>query len=184
MNNLLMLFITCSTVLFSQDIILWDLGVIIKKSPNENESIKPLISDTQIKPFYKSNIVNNINAIDLSDFKISPKHIINILYWNNQYVKLIEYIKNNIQNIGSLNDSQRLIYADAFYQVGNYSEAINNINLLSEKHPVDEKYFTLALYNKKEGNINAMIGLLEQLIHECPKSDYLKLAQLQIKGFK
>ena len=51
-------------------------------------------------------------------------------------------------------------------------------------YPLDEKYFTLALYNKKEGNINAMIGLLEQLIHECPKSDYFKLAQLQIKGFK
>ncbi len=84
----------------------------------------------------------------------------------------------------ALNDEQRFIYADALYQINNYQDAINHIKQLSNHYPLDEKYFTLALYNQKAGNKYIAKTFLDKLIVECPNSEYFKLAKLQTQKIK
>ena len=120
--------------------------------PREEKSIiKPLISNTQITPQYKS--FNKIFELNLAATKLPPSHIIKLLYVSDRYVELIEYVDaicSNKEKI-NLNDNQIIIYSDAFYRLGKYNEAINSLNTISENYPIDEKYFLLALYNKKLG---------------------------------
>ena len=189
MNNIFIFLFSLITLLYAEDKMLWDLGIIIKaenNTPNtKNDIIKPLISNTQIAPLYKKH--DDINPFDIANIKIDPKHLLKLLYLNNQYFELTDYVQK-IKNINSkfysFNDEQILIYADALYQIGNYNEAINNLYLLSESYPIDEKYFILALYNKKAGNINSMVKLLNNLITDYPNSDYIKLAKLQAQQLK
>ena len=174
--------------IFSEDKILWDLGVTIKSKDSNfsfkknTDSIKALISNTQIAPLYKDNF-----KIDLFDdiitSNIESQHIIKLLYLNNKYFQLTEFIESlkESDQKSILNDEQLLIYSDALSQIGNYNEAILNVNLLSDNYPHDEKYFLLALYNKKLGNINKTITLLNSLISEYPNSEYIKLAKLQTR---
>ena len=54
-----------------------------------------------------------------------------------QYLKLTEYV-NDTWDIESISDIDRIIYADALYQLGQYNQAIDNLNLLSESYPKDE----------------------------------------------
>jgi len=186
MSNILIFIFSFTTILFAKDKILWDLGIIIQSQNNRssNNVIKPLVSNTQIAPSYKNNI-SDINSFDIIDIKMNPAHIMRLLYWNNQYLRLTKYIKKlqtNKESTYVLGDEQLLIYADALYRIGDYEDAINNLNLLSKDYPSDEKYFTLALYNKKAGDIQKMTNLLNNLITEYPDSDYIKLAKLQIRG--
>ena len=64
MNKILLL-ISCLSFLFSEQKILWDLGVTIKNEKNENAILKPLISNTQIAPTYTT-AINNKQLLDLS----------------------------------------------------------------------------------------------------------------------
>ena len=175
--------IIISNILLSEDKILWDLGVVIKNNQqNQHSMIKPLLSNTQIKPSYGQSM-KTLDFLDISTLAIPQNHIINLLSLNKQYAKLTNYIQNIITD-GKLTDVERLIYADALYQLGDYNKGIENLNLLSVTYPIDEKYFILALYNKKAGNIKDMVNLLNHIINEYPDSDYYKLAQLQIRGLK
>ena len=78
----------------------------------------------------------------------------------------------------SFGDNEIFIYSDALYRLGKYNEAINSLNFLSSNHPIDEKYFIQALYNKRLGNITEMNILLNNLISNYPNSEYIKLAKL------
>ena len=179
----IILLIALMNILFAEDQILWDLGIVIKKDhANTSDVIKPLISNTQIKPSYVESM-KQLNLFDISSLAIPSNHIINLLYWNKQYLKLTEYV-NDTWDIESISDVDRIIYADALYQLGQYNQAIDNLNLLSESYPKDEKYFMLALYNKKVGNKKDMVALLKNIIEEHPDSDYINLAKLQIQGLK
>tara|TARA_Y100000814_G_C12194729_1_gene355923 strand:- start:129 stop:704 length:576 start_codon:yes stop_codon:yes gene_type:complete len=174
--------------IFSEDKILWDLGVTIKSKDSNfsfkknTDSIKALISNTQIAPLYKDNFKINLFD-DIITSNIESQHIIKLLYLNNKYFQLTEFIESlkESDQKSILNDEQLLIYSDALSQIGNYNEAILNVNLLSDNYPHDEKYFLLALYNKKLGNINKTITLLNSLISEYPNSEYIKLAKLQTR---
>ena len=183
MNNALRLLIglLLLNISFSENQNLWDLGIIIEPNnnylDNEKNIIKPLISNTKIKPQYKTSL--DPNLLDEYDAKINPKHKIKLLYWNNEYFRLTQYIKQNQTSMGVMADEQLLIYADALYQLGKYNHAIETLNLLSNKYPVDEKYFLLAQYNKKAGNKEYMLNLLNNLLSEYPDSEYAKLAKLQ-----
>ena len=179
----IILLIALMNILFAEDQILWDLGIVIKKDhTSTSDVIKPLISNTQIKPSYVESM-KQLNLFDISSLAIPSNHIINLLYWNKQYLKLTEYVNDN-WDIESISDVDRIIYSDALYQLGQYNQAIDNLNLLSESYPKDEKYFMLALYNKKVGNKKDMVALLKNIIEEHPDSDYINLAKLQIQGLK
>ena len=163
MNKVVIFLFSFITLLFSEDKILWDLGIIIKSNPSiskENNIIKPLISNTQIAPSYNT----NIDLLSPSNISVESKHIMKILYLSNEYFKLTEYVKitqeTNSDDYLVFNDEQLLIYADALSQIGNYNNAINNLNLLSDTFPIDEKYFLLAVYNKKAGNIKKALDFL------------------------
>ena len=189
MNKIFILILSCLTILLSEDKVLWDLGITIKSKDipevikNTND-IKPLIANTQIEPLYKKEL--KVDSFKNMNLTIGPKHLVKLLYLNNQYFKLTEYIQNlnSEEAFLTLNDEQLLIYADALYQIGDYNHAIKNIDLLSDDYPIDEKYFLLALYNKKSGNINRSIKLLNSLISECPDSEYIRLAKLQTRELK
>tara|TARA_Y100000996_G_C22522355_1_gene642988 strand:+ start:113 stop:667 length:555 start_codon:yes stop_codon:yes gene_type:complete len=184
MNNILIFIIIISNIVFSEDKILWDLGVIIKNNQqNQHSMIKPLLSNTQIKPSYGQSM-KNLDLLDISTLSIPQNHIINLLSLNQQYAKLAKYIQQDVIKDEELTDVERLIYADALYQLGDYNKGIENLNLLSPTYPIDEKYFILALYNNKAGNIKQMVNLLNDIINKYPDSDYYKLAQLQIRGLK
>ena len=184
MNNIIIFIIIISNIVWSEDKILWDLGVVIKNNQqNQASMIKPLLSNTQIKPSY-SRSIQTVDLIDISTLSIPSHHIINLLSLNKQYVKLTEYVQEHIKKDENLTDVERVVYADALYQLGDYNQGIENLNLLSNIYPIDEKYFILALYNKKAGNITNMVNLLNNIINEYPDSDYYKLAQLQIRGLK
>ena len=181
MNNIIIFIIIISNIVWSEDKILWDLGVVIKNNQqNQDSMIKPLLSNTQIKPSYNQSM-QSLDLIDISTLSIPSHHIINLLSLHQQYIKLTEYVQQNIKKDEGLSDIERLIYADALYQLGYYKQGIENLNLLSNTYPIDEKYFILALYNKKAGNITDMVNLLNNIINEYPNSDYYKLALLQVR---
>ena len=184
MSKIIIFLFSIITLLIAEDKMLWDLGVIIKSkdSCGTNELIKPLIANTQIVPSYNS--TNQLNIFSISDLSIHSNHIIKLLSLNNEYFKLTEYIKNMDNESDALNDEQRFIYADALYQINNYQDAINHIKQLSNHYPLDEKYFTLALYNQKAGNKHIAKTFLDKLIVECPNSEYFKLAKLQTQKIK
>ena len=174
--------IICLTFIFGQTKILWDLGVTITNQQDMQDGIvKPLIADTQIEPTYKN--IYNKNLIDFQNSTIPPKHTIKILYISERYFELSNYIKS-INNQHLLSDDEIIIYSDSLYRLGLYDDAIICLNNLSSNYPDDEKYFTLALYNKKQGNVENMMELLNQLIQNYPNSDYIKLAELQLNGFR
>ena len=93
MNNIFILIFSLLTLLNAEDKFLFDLGITIKsKEINKNtEFIKPLISNTKISPVYNN---NQINLVDKNNWAMEPKHIIKILYLNNQYFELTKYIQN------------------------------------------------------------------------------------------
>ena len=104
------------------------------------------------------------------------------LYFSDRYAELVQYFDTVFsQQVQVLEDQYTIIYSDALYRLGKYDAAINSINQVSSKYPKDEKYFMLALYNKKIGNMNQVTTYLNNLIAECPNSEYYKLAKLQIK---
>ena len=179
------IFIICSllSISFSKEQIFWDLGVIIKDSNNQqNQSIiKPLISNTQISPMYKDK--KDKNLLDLATTNLFPDHIIKLLYISERYFELTQYVENLDLTNFFLKDDDILIYSDALYRLGNYDKAIINLNQLSSNYPNDEKYFILALCNKKLGKINNMTMLLDELITNHPNSEYIKLAKLQSRIF-
>ena len=183
MSKIIIFLLSITTLLIAEDKMLWDLGIVIKSKEYENNNIiKPLISNTQIMPSYKK--IEKTDFLSISELSIKPKHIIKLLSLNNEYFKLIEYVKNMENQSDELNDQHLFIYADALYQINNYNDAIKNINLLSDNYPIDEKYFILALYNKKAGNTEITKDILNKLINEYPKSEYIKLAKLQTQRLK
>jgi len=183
MIKILILFSILS-FLFSQEKILWDLGVIIKPKNNSEETniIKPLISDTQITPQYKN--MDKMSPFELTNTSLPSDHIIKLLYISERYVELTKYISKLSENGDVLNDNKIIVYSDALYRLGNYNEAIKNLAYLSEIYPADGKYFLLALYNKKLGNINGAVTFLDNLISDYPNSEYYKLAKLQTRILK
>ena len=164
------------SVLFSQEKIFWDLGVVIKDSKKQQTQniIKPLISNTQISPVYKNH--EDSNLFDLTTSNLSSNHIVKLLYISERYFELAKYVENLDLTGNSLNDDEILIYSDSLYRLGNYDKAIMWLNQLSEDYPNDEKYFVLALCNKKLGKLDDMTILLEKLISNYPNSEYIKLA--------
>ena len=180
MNKLFALLMVFSTII-PNDIILWDLGVSIKSNNHDNKNtIKPLISDTQIIPEYnKTDDILNFNIIKSN---LSSNHIIKILYCTDRYAELAKYLDNIYGENKSLGDDHVVILSDALYRLGKYEEAINIMNIVSDIYPVDEKYFLLALYNKKSGNNAQASKYLNNLIVEHPDSEYYKLAKLQFKS--
>ena len=70
------------------------------------------------------------------------------------------------------------------YRLGIYNDAISNLNQVSKNYPNDEKYFTLALYNKRNGTTKMMVSLLDDLIANYPNSEYAKLAKLQLNRLR
>ena len=177
----LLIAISMITILIPNNTILWDLGVSIKSSDNsENNIIKPLISDTQIIPEYSKN--TTIHKFDILSSNLSHDYIIKILYFSDRYAELVQYFDTVFsQQVQVFEDQYTIIYSDALYRLGKYDAAINSINQVSSEYPKDEKYFMLALYNKKIGNMNQVTTYLNNLIAECPDSEYYKLAKLQIK---
>ena len=173
------------TFLISKDKIFWDLGVTIhsEKNMQGEKIVKPLIANTQIAPQYKT--LDNMSKLSLMTSGLSPNHIIKLLYVSERYAELVEYVKNlPMQKTPLLDDNQTMIYADALYRLGEYEQAINSLNAMSELYPIDEKYFLLALYNKKLGNIDSMSTYLNNLISNYPNSEYFKLAKLQTQILK
>ena len=171
-----------SSFIFSEEKMFWDLGVIVetKSEIKQSEIIKPLVSNTKITPKYNS--MNNFNILNFNSNSINQKHIIKLLYFSERYFELTEFIKQ--LKTTKLTDDEIFIYSDALYRLGKYKKAIKNLNLLSSKYPGDEKYFLLALYNKKSGNKNEAKRLLNKLILNYPNSEYFKLAKLQTRILK
>ena len=109
---------------------------------------------------------------------------INIQEQNPINSKKMKDISKLSENGDVLNDNKIIVYSDALYRLGNYNEAIKNLAYLSEIYPADGKYFLLALYNKKLGNINGAVTFLDNLISDYPNSEYYKLAKLQMRILK
>ena len=177
----LLIAISMITILIPNNTILWDLGVSIKSSDNsENNIIKPLISDTQIIPEYSKN--TTIHKFDILSSNLSHDYIIKILYFSDRYAELVEYFDTIFSKQKKvIEDKYTIIYSDALYRLGKYDDAINSIHEISLNYPEDEKYFILALYNKKIGNTKQAAAYLNNLISKYPDSEYYKLAKLQIK---
>tara|TARA_Y100001970_G_C14187481_1_gene833416 strand:- start:385 stop:930 length:546 start_codon:yes stop_codon:yes gene_type:complete len=181
MNKILILFSILSCI-YSEQKILWDLGIIINPENENNRSnmIKPLISDTKILPQYKKE--NKSFISDITKSNIPYNHIVKLLYLSDRYVELVAYIEAHPES--SYSDETLYIYSDALYRLGHYNKAITIIESITNNYPNDTKKFLLALYNKKLGNKQAEQEILKKLISEHPNSEYVKLAKLQLGNLK
>ena len=200
------IFIT--TIFARENRILWDFGVIINTSINQQEptgslkslsnlgidapsQINALISDPFIPPtqVYLEEVGSDIKIPSENLDEILPLNIhqvnllISQLTMQNNYQTIIN-IANQIDfSLLDKNDRLDLSYwlANAFLHTGNYSEAEKNIlsNMALEKE--DRSHFLLAMIYENQGQIKEAKEEYLNFIKQFPESDYKVPALIKVR---
>ena len=195
-----------STV-FSEERVLWDFGVVIKKSEKiavssqnfvkkeqSNTKINAVISDPFIPPVkstHPSLLLNHI-AYQQQDFnlELNPEMKLNQVflltgknYLQKNYQSVIVILKQ--VDLTQLPDNERhdLEYwlADAFYQTGEYSKAQEIATSALEKNESDRLCLLLAMIYESQGNHKKAKKQYLNLVTQYPNSDYISSARIKFR---
>ena len=198
----------CSMV-FSENEILWDFGVIIKQ-PDLHDSSKKIFYQ---HPAKKKIFQTNINAViadpfippirstfspevsDPLDYKLSEDFIELTLEKNiNQIRSIAEkyYLKKNYwyviqllhhRNLDLLSGQNRsnieYLLADAFYHTGEYNRAQEYVLSLLKQNKSDRLYLLLAMIYESLGKNKPAKQQYLKLISQFPDSDYFISAKIK-----
>ncbi|MBC8256649.1 MAG: tetratricopeptide repeat protein [Candidatus Marinimicrobia bacterium] len=186
---------------FSENEILWDFGVVIRKSelqPANNEildkfpskyknsqtKINAVIADPFIPPTINRNtsIISRkviSEPIDLNIHQIKTTAEKSYLMKNYPHVIAILYQRD--LSILSEKDQNDLIYllADAYYQNGNYTEAKTQALSLLKHNRSDKLYILLAMIYESLGENKNAKDNYQKIIAYYPNSDYFNSAKIK-----
>ncbi len=195
------------SIVFSEEHVLWDFGVVIKKSvspvnsdqyPSEQErshtKINAFISDPFIPPVkstHPSLLPNHIAYQQHElNFKLNPEMSLNQVilltgknYLQKNYQSVIAILEQ--VDLTRLSDYERhdLEYwlADAFYQTGEYSKAQEIATSALEKNENDHLSLLLALIYESQGNHKKAKKQYLKLVTQYPKSDFFSSARIKFR---
>ena len=201
--------LSCSMV-FSENAILWDFGVIINSPNYHNISQNPLqtpskqkmslskinavISDPFIPPVKNSllshnskTVVNNV-PYDISAL-YSEKNIFQIINEAKKY-----YLKKNYRYVIALLHNRDLtkltqqnrhdleyLLVEALYHTGDYKKARDQVLSLLKQNEMERLYLLLAMIYESLGENNKAKEYYLKLIDQYPKSDYVSSAQIKFR---
>ena len=197
----------CLGILFSEERVLWDFGVVIKKSEKiagssqnfvkkeqSNTKINAVISDPFIPPVkstHPSLLLNHI-AYQQQDFnfELNPEMKLNQVfllagkkYLQKNYRSVIVILKQ--VDLTQLPDNERhdIEYwlADAFYQTGEYSKAQEIVTSALEKNENDRLCQLLAMIYESQGNHKKAKKQYLNLVAQYPNSDYISSARIKFR---
>jgi tetratricopeptide (TPR) repeat protein len=197
----------CLGILFSEEYVLWDFGVVIKKSEKiagssqnfvkkeqSNTKINAVISDPFIPPVKSTHpsLLPNHIAYQQQDFnfELNPEMKLNKVflltgkkYLQKNYRSVIVILKQ--VDLTQLPDNERhdLEYwlADAFYQTGEYSKAQEIATSALEKNENDRLCLLLAMIYESQGNHKKAKKQYLKLATQYPNSDYISSARIKFR---
>ena len=197
----------CLGILFSEERVLWDFGVVIKKSEKNagssqnfvkkeqsNTKINAVISDSFIPPVKSTHpsLLPNHIAYQQQDFnfELNPEMKLNQVF----LITGKKYLQKNYQSViaileqvdlTQLADYERhnLEYwlADAFYQTGEYSKAQEIATFALEKNENDRLCLLLAMIYESQGNHKKAKKQYLKLVTQYPNSDYISSARIKFR---
>ena len=203
-------FITCVLLLAflsSEEVYYWDFGLkveskktrydLLENSNSTNTNItrkKAILAnrkiDSKLKQLIvKSEFVNQANYLEKM-MEESPQKYNSAIsslgeteYLKGRYVSAISYFKILNLNLLSKERKNKLIYyySDSNYQIGDYKRTIQIIDELDYDLLSEELLLLYSFSNIKVGNKSKASDALLRILEINPKSDYKKLAELQIK---
>ena len=193
------------SIVLSEEHVLWDFGVVIKKSenpvnsdqyPSEEEGshtkINAVISDPFISPVKSTHSSLSPYYIpyhqqDLT-FELNPEMNLNQVFLLTGKIYLQKNYQSVIAIIGQIklsqlaeNERRDLEYwlADAFYQIGEYSKAQEQAISSLEKNENDHLCLLLAMIFESQGNHKQAKKQYLKLITHYPNSDYISSARIK-----
>ena len=197
----------CLGILFSEERVLWDFGVVIKKSgkiagsrqnfvkkEQSNTKINAVISDPFIPPVkstHPSLLLNHI-AYQQQDFnfELNPEMKLNQVflltgkkYLQKKYQSVIAILEQVDLTQLAHNERHDLEYwlADAFYQTGEYSKAQEIATSALEKNENDRLCQLLAMNYESQGNHKKAKKQYLNLVTQYPNSDYISSARIKFR---
>ena len=197
----------CLGILFSEERVLWDFGVVIKKSEKiagssqifvkkkqSNTKINAVISDPFIPPVkstHPSLLLNHI-AYQQQDFnfELNPEMKLNQVF----LLTGKKYLQKKYQSVIAILEQIDLIQlahherhdleywlADAFYQTGEYSKAQEQAISSFEKNENDHLCLLLAMIFESQGNHKKAKKQYLKLATQYPNSDYISSARIKFR---
>ena len=198
----------CSMV-FSENDILWDFGVVIRppdiqnnqkdilhQYPVNQEVFQPIINALITDPFIPP--VKSTQSSQISDQSviILPKKIMELLseknisqiskearkyYFKKNYRYVIELLyQRDLDMLSEQNRSDlEYLLVDAFYHTGQYKKAREQILLLLKQNKSDRLYLLLAMIYESLGENNKAKEQCLKLITQFPNSDYISSARIK-----
>ncbi|SVB97357.1 uncharacterized protein METZ01_LOCUS250211 [marine metagenome] len=192
---------------FSEERVLWDFGVVIKKSEKtvgssqnfvkkeqSNTTINAVLSDPFIPPVkstHPSLLPHHIAFQQQKiNFKLNPEMKLNQVF----LLTGKKYLQKNYQSVivileqvdlTQLPDNERhdLEYwlADALYQTGEYSKAQEVATSTLEKNKIDRLCLLLAMIYESQGNHKKAKKQYLKLVTQYPKSDFFSSARIKFR---
>ena len=194
-------------MIFSEEHVFWDFGVVIKKSEKPVKSsqfpyiqeqskikINAVISDPFIPPVKNTHSFLSPNLIPYRqqdfNFILDPEMNINQIflltgkiYLQNNYQSVIDILEQ--VDLSRLADNERLDLdywlADAFYQIGEYSKAQERIISTLEISENDRLCFLLGMIYESQGFNKKAKKQYLKLVTQYPKSDYISSARIKFR---
>ena len=198
----------CSMV-FSENDILWDFGVVIRPPDIQNnqkdakhqhlankEVFQPKINAVITDPFIppvKSTLSSQISdpSVIILPEKImeliSEKNISQIskeakkYYFKKNYQYVIELLyQRDLDMLSEQNRSDlEYLLADAFYHTGEYKKALEQVLSLLKQNKSDRLYLLLSMIYESLGENNTAKEHYLKLIDQFPNSDYITSAKIK-----
>ena len=197
------------SMLFSENNILWDFGVIIRQSDlqiNSNETtfqhpanqkvfqkkINAVIADSFIPPSrsnlsydFSDTLVNKLSE-NITELALE-KNIYQIglmakkYYLKKNYGYVIKFLLNRNLSLLSKHNRRDLEYllADTFYRTGDYKKAEEQVLYLLKQYKSDRLYLLLAMIYESLGENNTANEHYLKLITHFPNSDYIISAKIK-----
>jgi len=198
----------CSMV-FSENDILWDFGVVIRppdiqnnqkdafhQHPANQEVFQPKINAVITDPFIspvKSTLSSQISDPLVIIFPekimelISEKNIFQIskeakkYYFMKNYRYVIELLyQRDLDMLSEKNRSDlEYLLVDAFYHAGEYKQALEQVLSLLKQNKSDRLYLLLSMIYESLGENNTAKEYYLKLIDQFPNSDYITSAKIK-----
>ncbi len=197
------------TLVFSENNILWDFGVVIRppdiqnnqkdilhQYPVNQEVFQPIINALITDPFIPP--VKSTQSSQISDQSviILPKKIMGFLseknisqiskeakkyYFKKNYRYVIELLY--LRDLDMLSEQNRsdleYLLADAFYHIGEYKKALEQVLSLLKQNKSDRLYLLLSMIYESLGENNTAKENYLKLIDQFPNSDYITAATIK-----
>ena len=106
-------------------------------------------------------------------------------YQREDYEDALEYFSRLNTSIASNEDKENIFYwmADSYQRLGQYDDALNLLERIMEFGDlrIDDALIKKGLLHRKLGDENLALAAFNDVVSEHPKSEYLRLAQMELK---